>query len=70
LQKIEWLVNHKILENVETEILIMPLEQALKSGAMSPRRIAKVGLLCRCLIFSTRVALRERALFIMPHMDY
>ena len=35
LQKIEWLVNHKILENVETEIRIMPLEQALKSGAMS-----------------------------------
>jgi alanyl-tRNA synthetase len=35
LQKIEWLVNHKILENVETEIRVMPLEQAMKSGAMS-----------------------------------
>jgi alanyl-tRNA synthetase len=35
LQKIEWLVNHKILENAETEIRIMPLEEALKSGAMS-----------------------------------
>jgi alanyl-tRNA synthetase len=35
VKKIEWLVNHKILENVDTEINIMPLEQALKSGAMS-----------------------------------
>ena len=35
LQKIEWLVNSKILENIETVIEIMPREQALKSGAMS-----------------------------------
>ncbi|OGT71471.1 MAG: alanine--tRNA ligase [Gammaproteobacteria bacterium RIFCSPLOWO2_12_47_11] len=35
IKKIEWLVNHKILENVETEINIMPLDEALKSGAMS-----------------------------------
>ncbi len=35
IKKIEWLVNHKILENVETEINVMPLEDALKSGAMS-----------------------------------
>ena len=35
IKKIEWLVNHKILENVKTEINVMPLEDALKSGAMS-----------------------------------
>ena len=35
IKKIEWLVNHKILENVDTEINVMPLEEALKSGAMS-----------------------------------
>lgn len=35
IKKIEWLVNHKILENVETEINVMLLEDALKSGAMS-----------------------------------
>ncbi|MBI4005741.1 MAG: alanine--tRNA ligase [Gammaproteobacteria bacterium] len=35
LHKIEWLVNLKILENVETVIEIMPLKMALKSGAMS-----------------------------------
>ncbi len=35
IKKIEWLINHKILENVETEINVMALEDALKSGAMS-----------------------------------
>ncbi|HKK15211.1 MAG TPA: alanine--tRNA ligase, partial [Gammaproteobacteria bacterium] len=35
IKKIEWLVNHKILENVETEINVMPLDEALQSGAMS-----------------------------------
>jgi len=35
LQAIEELVNRKILENTETRIQVMPLEQALKSGAMS-----------------------------------
>jgi alanyl-tRNA synthetase len=35
IKKIEWLVNHKILENVKTEINIMPLKEALQSGAMS-----------------------------------
>jgi len=35
LQKIEWLVNRKILENVETVIEVMSLDLALKSGAMS-----------------------------------
>jgi alanyl-tRNA synthetase len=35
IKKIEWLVNHKILENVKTDINVMPLEDALKSGAMS-----------------------------------
>ena len=35
IKKIEWLVNHKIMENVKTEINIMPLEEALQSGAMS-----------------------------------
>jgi alanyl-tRNA synthetase len=35
IAKIEWLVNHKILENIETEIQLMPLDDALKSGAMS-----------------------------------
>ena len=35
IKKIEWLVNHKILENVKTEINVMPLKEALQSGAMS-----------------------------------
>jgi alanyl-tRNA synthetase len=35
IKKVEWLVNHKILENVETEINILPLDEALKSGAIS-----------------------------------
>jgi alanyl-tRNA synthetase len=35
LQKIEWLVNSKILENIETVIQEMPLKEALESGAMS-----------------------------------
>ena len=35
LLEIERLVNHKILENVDTEIRLMPLDEALKSGAMS-----------------------------------
>jgi len=32
---LEQAVNHRILENIETRIEIMPLEQALKSGALS-----------------------------------
>ena len=32
---IERLVNRKILENIDTEIQLMPLDEALKSGAMS-----------------------------------
>ena len=35
LLKIERLVNRKILENIDTEIRLMPLDEALKSGAMS-----------------------------------
>ena len=35
LQKIEWLVNSKILENLETDVQTMPLKEALDSGAMS-----------------------------------
>ncbi|HSR62150.1 MAG TPA: alanine--tRNA ligase [Gammaproteobacteria bacterium] len=35
LQTIEWLVNTVILENIETDIKIMPLDEALDSGAMS-----------------------------------
>ena len=35
LQAIERLVNRKILDNAETEIQVMPLEEALKSGALS-----------------------------------
>ena len=35
LLQIERLVNRKILENIDTEIRMMPLDQALKSGAMS-----------------------------------
>lgn len=35
IKKIEWLVNHKILENEATEIKIMPLKEAVNSGAMS-----------------------------------
>jgi len=35
LQTIEWLVNTVILENIETDIKIMPLDEALESGAMS-----------------------------------
>ncbi|MEJ2761601.1 MAG: alanine--tRNA ligase-related protein, partial [Gammaproteobacteria bacterium] len=35
LQAIEELVNRKILENTETRVQVMPLEEALKSGAMS-----------------------------------
>ena len=35
LRAIERLVNHKILDNAETEIRVMPLEEALKSGALS-----------------------------------
>ena len=35
LLEIERLVNRKILENVDTEIRLMPLDEALKSGAMS-----------------------------------
>ena len=35
LLQIERLVNRKILENVDTEIRLMPLDEALKSGAMS-----------------------------------
>ena len=35
LGTIEELVNRKILENTETRIQVMPLEEALKSGAMS-----------------------------------
>ncbi len=35
LQKIEWLVNSKILKNMETSIQVMPLDEAMKSGAMS-----------------------------------
>ena len=33
--EIERLVNRKILENIDTEIQLMPLDEALKSGAMS-----------------------------------
>ena len=33
--QIERLVNRKILENIDTEIQLMPLDEALKSGAMS-----------------------------------
>ena len=33
--EIERLVNRKILENIDTEIRLMPLDEALKSGAMS-----------------------------------
>ena len=35
LRAIERLVNRKILDNAETEIQVMPLEEALKSGALS-----------------------------------
>lgn len=35
LRAIERLVNRKILDNAETEIRVMPLEEALKSGALS-----------------------------------
>ena len=35
LLAIERLVNRKILDNAETEIRVMPLEEALKSGALS-----------------------------------
>ena len=35
LQKIEWLVNSKILENLETVVQTMPLQEAMDSGAMS-----------------------------------
>jgi alanyl-tRNA synthetase len=35
LQKIEWLVNSKILENLETVVQTLPLQEALDSGAMS-----------------------------------
>ena len=35
LSQIERLVNRKILENLDTEIRLMPLQQALESGAMS-----------------------------------
>jgi alanyl-tRNA synthetase len=35
LQKIEWLVNSKILENLETVVETMPLQEAMDSGAMS-----------------------------------
>ena len=35
LHRIEWLVNLQILDNAPTEILIMSLDEALKSGAMS-----------------------------------
>ena len=35
LLQIERLVNRKILENIDTEIRMMPLDEALKSGAMS-----------------------------------
>ncbi|MFQ5661188.1 MAG: alanine--tRNA ligase [Gammaproteobacteria bacterium] len=35
LREVELLVNHKILENIKTLIEVMPLEQALESGAMS-----------------------------------
>ena len=35
LLAIERLVNRKILDNAETEIQVMPLEEALKSGALS-----------------------------------
>ena len=35
LLEIERLVNRKILENIDTEIRLMPLDEALKSGAMS-----------------------------------
>jgi alanyl-tRNA synthetase len=35
LQEIEHLVNRKVLENIETRIEVMPLDQAKQSGAMS-----------------------------------
>jgi alanyl-tRNA synthetase len=35
LRDIERLVNRRILENIETRVDVMPLEQALRSGAMS-----------------------------------
>ena len=35
LLQIERLVNRRILENIDTEIRMMPLDEALKSGAMS-----------------------------------
>ena len=35
LLQIERLVNRRILENIDTEIRLMPLDEALKSGAMS-----------------------------------
>ena len=35
LLEIERLVNRRILENIDTEIRLMPLDEALKSGAMS-----------------------------------
>ena len=35
LLRIERLVNRNILENIDTEIRLMPLDEALKSGAMS-----------------------------------
>ena len=35
LLQVERLVNRKILENIDTEIRLMPLDEALKSGAMS-----------------------------------
>ena len=35
LLQVERLVNRKILENIDTEIRMMPLDEALKSGAMS-----------------------------------
>ena len=35
LRAIERLVNRKILDNAETDIRVMPLEEALKSGALS-----------------------------------
>ena len=35
LRQIEDLVNHKVMENIDTKIEIMPLEEAKQSGAMS-----------------------------------
>ena len=51
LRAIERLVNRKILDNAETEIRVMPLEEALKSGALSlsgekyesPVRVLRIG---------------------------